>query len=302
MKKKCSRCKEYKDILNFCKDSSRRDGLNTKCRLCNNIMAKKYRQDNKELLSKKNKIRYKKNKLYYKEYKIKWVIDNKDKLQEYRKLYCKENKDKIKITTKKYYKLNKEVLAKQSKLYRENNKALIAKKLKKFRKNLASYKIYSDKLTVDESPRLADDGISLEVKCRYCGKYFGPTNLQVTARVSALNSTSEGDRCLYCSEGCKESCPIFKQIKYPKGFKKASSREVNPIIRQMCFERDDWTCQVCGASQKSATLHSHHIEGVAQNPRLGNDVKNTITLCKVCHKEVHKLPGCNYYELRCNKD
>jgi len=61
-------------------------------------------------------------------------------------------------------------------------------------------------------------------------------------------------------------------------------------------------CKKCGATQEDAPLHCHHIEGYAQNPRLGNDVDNTITLCKECHKKVHKLPGCGYYELRCNRD
>ena len=154
---------------------------------------------------------------------------------------------------------------------------------------------------MDESPKLAQDSVSLEVKCRYCGKYFIPNNLIVTRRIQALNGTMEGECSIYCSEHCKTACPVFNQHLYPKGFKKTSSREVNPLIRQMCFERDDWKCQICGASQKETPLHCHHIEGYAQNPHLGNDVKNTITLCKTCHKEVHKLPGCGYYDLRCNK-
>jgi len=69
----------------------------------------------------------------------------------------------------------------------------------------------------------------------------------------------------------------------------------------MCFERDNWECQSCGATQSEAQLHCHHIEGYAQNPRLGNDVTNTVTLCKTCHKEVHKLPGCNYNDLKCSE-
>ncbi len=48
-------------------------------------------------------------------------------------------------------------------------------------------------------------------------------------------------------------------------------------------------------------LHCHHIEGYTQNPLLGNDIDNVITLCKACHKEVHKLPGCNYQDLRCKE-
>jgi len=139
----------------------------------------------------------------------------------------------------------------------------------------------------------------MKVKCRYCGGYFKPTNSEVRERIKGLCHINLGDSYLYCSQGCKDSCPTYGQKLYPKGFKKASSREVNPLVRQLCFERDDWACQICGTAQKEAPLHCHHVEGYTKNPRLGNDVTNTITLCKTCHKHVHTLPGCSYYESRC---
>jgi len=145
----------------------------------------------------------------------------------------------------------------------------------------------------------------LQVRCVYCNNWFTPTINAVRSNIAALNLDPDGRTCgdakFYCSEGCKEACPTFRQRKYPKGFKQISSREINPLVRQMCFERDNWTCQICDTTQEDAPLHCHHVEGYSKNPRLGNDVNNTITLCKACHKEVHKLPGCNYYELRCNK-
>jgi predicted restriction endonuclease len=70
----------------------------------------------------------------------------------------------------------------------------------------------------------------------------------------------------------------------------------------MCFARDNWQCQICGKEVEEVTLHCHHIEGYTQNPLLGNDIDNVITLCKEHHKEIHKLPGCEYYELRCIKE
>lgn len=44
-----------------------------------------------------------------------------------------------------------------------------------------------------------------------------------------------------------------------------------------------------------------YIDTVAQNPMFQNDMDSCITLCKNCHKEVHKLPDCGYHELRCKK-
>ena len=197
--------------------------------------------------------------------------------------YRLKNKNKHKKQYKKYYKENKISTSIRCKSYQNSN---------------AKYKLFIGELTKEEFPRLANDGVSLEVKCRYCGKYFIPNRCSVNSRVKALDSIGK-DHFLYCSNNCKEACPVYKQIKYPKGFKPASSREVNPLVRQMCFEKDNWTCQICGATQNEAPLHCHHIEGYTQNPRLGNDVANTITLCKTCHKKAHKLPGCGYYELRC---
>jgi hypothetical protein len=77
---------------------------------------------------------------------------------------------------------------------------------------------------------------------------------------------NNGECRLYCSENCKQACPTYWQQKYPKGFKHVTSREVNPYLRQMVLERDNWTCQICGKTSKEAQLHVHHMDPVAQNP------------------------------------
>lgn len=275
----CTVCKEIKNISEFNKNKNGKDGLSSRCRLCR----KQSHLDNKERDNARNRE------------------------------YYKENKERITILHKKYANINKEQLTKYRSQYEQDNKQRIAVRKKKwyldtleerifYHGSNAKFETYKNKLTIEESPKLSEDGISLEVKCRYCGKYFCATNKQIRNRLAALNSKDIGENSLYCSDGCKEACPIFGQRIYFKGTVLVSSREVNPLIRQMCFERDNWECQICGATQKEAQLHCHHIEGVAQNPRLGNDVKNTVALCKACHKEVHKLPGCNYYELQCKKD
>lgn len=41
--KKCSRCKKELPIKNYAKDTSRYDGLNTKCKECSSILRKQYR-------------------------------------------------------------------------------------------------------------------------------------------------------------------------------------------------------------------------------------------------------------------
>ena len=322
MEKMCTKCREVKNVSEFTIDKNNKDGLKYQCKSC----MKKYRKNNKEYCKQYNKVNKEKISMYHKQrylnnkeemdkYSKQYYINNKDKISIYRKQYRKDNKKKFVIRGKLYRDNNKEKLSKQKKIYRENNKEYykqyylenkekLSKQKIQLYNSYAKYNVCYEKLTIDEEAKLHSDGITLEVKCKYCGKYFIPTNSQIQARLSALNNigNARGDCYLYCSDNCKKSCPTYGQKKYPKGFKPISSREVNPYVRQLCFERDDWVCQICGATQEDAQLHCHHIEGYTQNPRLGNDVANTTTLCKKCHKKVHKLPGCKYHELKCDKD
>ena len=116
----------------------------------------------------------------------------------------------------------------------------------------------------------------------------------------------KGEANLYCSEGCKRSCPTFGQKLYPKDFKQNSSREVQPELRKMVLERDNWTCQKCGKSKEDfpeLELHCHHIFPLNENPVESADMDNCITYCKECHKWIHKnVPGCGYAEMKCSED
>ena len=56
--------------------------------------------------------------------------------------------------------------------------------------------------------------------------------------------------------------------------------------RKRVFERDNYTCQCCGARSSAGhpvTLNAHHLENFASNEDLRFDVNNGITLCYKCH-------------------
>ena len=180
---------------------------------------------------------------------------------------------------------------------------MLSKHQKEYYKANASYQLYKDQLTIDESPRLAGDGISLEVKCKHCGEYFIPTNTSVMSRTGALNGYRTGENNLYCSDECRQACPVYGKRDWPSENAKEPNRDpaYQAQLREMALERDDYTCQVCGAT--GVDLICHHIKPINESPIEAFDLDNTITVCKECEKEVvHKIPGCGYYELRCGID
>ena len=205
-----------------------------------------------------------------------WYLHNKDKVRKRGATYRAKHPDKLQIKGKKQYAKHKE--------------HIIAQRLLP-----ADFILYGHRLSQEENATNTQGTVS--VTCAYCGKTFIPTGIQVRCRIMALNDQISGEQRLYCSPGCKESCPIFGQIKWPKKFKAATAREANPLLRQLVLKRDNYTCQKCGATD--APLHCHHTVPARQNPMTANDPSACITYCKACHKEVHKQPGCTPHALKC---
>ena len=117
--KKCSKCKEEKEISNFYKSKRYNDGLYPSCKTCgksyydNNIEkikveSKKYRELNDEN-AKLYRIKYnKENKEKKKLSSKKWRENNKEKLKEYYIYHLIKDKEKKKIYKKRYNEENKE--------------------------------------------------------------------------------------------------------------------------------------------------------------------------------------------------
>jgi hypothetical protein len=172
-----------------------------------------------------------------------------------------------------------------------------------YSKKIPLYTTYMPQIYYAEECRQSpSDKNILEVRCAYCGNWFIPTTIQVYERIRCLNNSASEGR-FYCSNKCKEECPIFKQKSYPKGYKPATSREVQPDLRQMRFEIDNYICQKCGKHQSdlSEGLHCHHLEGIRWEPLESADIDKVITYCKNCHKKAHKTKGCNYNDMICGQ-
>jgi len=150
-----------------------------------------------------------------------------------------------------------------------------------------------------ECRRNKEDSNVLEVKCMYCGRWYMPKLSSVKNKIQSINGTGGGESNLYCSDECKRACPTYKQHLYPKDFKLNTSREVQPALRKLVLERDNYTCQKCDSTDKE--LHCHHYEGIEVNPIESADMDICITLCKDCHNEIHKSDKCGIKDYKRGK-
>jgi len=165
--------------------------------------------------------------------------------------------------------------------------------------NIPKYDTYKPQLEPYgiECRRNKKDSNILEVKCMYCGRWYVPKLSSVCNKRNVINGKGESN--LYCSDECKHACPTYRRVKYPKNFKINTSREVQPALRKLVLERDNYTCQKCGVTDKE--LHCHHYEGIEVNPIESADIDMCVTLCKDCHNEVHRQDGCKYNDMKCKK-
>jgi hypothetical protein len=76
--------------------------------------------------------------------------------------------------------------------------------------------------------------------------------------------------------------------KTPVNQRERSSKEYADW-RKAVFERDNFTCQMCG--QVGGGLQAHHIKQWSTNVDERYQVSNGVTLCEKCHKELHRKGG-----------
>ena len=135
MVKICTKCKIEKELSEFIKDKTYKDGLKRQCKSCGNEYNKEYRQANKEKLKEYRKEYRKSNKEYYKEYHKEYRQANKEELKERSKEHRQDNKEYYKEYRKEYYQANKERTKEKYKEYRQDNKERIKEYHKEYRQD-----------------------------------------------------------------------------------------------------------------------------------------------------------------------
>jgi len=120
------------------------------------------------------------------------------------------------------------------------------------------------------------------------GGWFTPTKIQFYERIRQLeNEDGNGGSYFYCSEKCKEICPLYKLTFDP--FKESQSpytEAERQLWRQIVLEREEYICEYCGKE----AICAHHEKPVKTHPHLALDPDNGISCCEKCHyKYGHKI-------------
>lgn len=122
-----------------------------------------------------------------------------------------------------------------------------------------------------------DQGKFKEIQCETCGKIFNGYNRK------------------YCSQDCfqlvNDSARLLPKPRYGAdnpawkgGVVSEARKERTRFAKQishLVFERDDYTCQICGAV--GGTLHADHLDRWCDHEESRFDVSNCRTLCRPCH-------------------
>lgn len=87
-------------------------------------------------------------------------------------------------------------------------------------------------------------------------------------------------RATYCSKKCANTA---RDIKKGLGI----TAHYWQGLREFVIERDDFTCQDCGAFMMGMGLVAHHIRELYKSG--SNAPENLITVCDKCHKRRHSL-------------
>lgn len=83
---------------------------------------------------------------------------------------------------------------------------------------------------------------------------------------------------IYCSQPCAKAAQ--RKLRTGSEYRK---------WKQKVLERDNYTCQMCGATM--GKIIAHHIVGLSDVPELRLELSNGQALCLICHDIIHGTTG-----------
>jgi 5-methylcytosine-specific restriction endonuclease McrA len=123
------------------------------------------------------------------------------------------------------------------------------------------------------------------------GGWFTPSKNALSDRISCLDRFNVDHCYFYCSEQCKDMCPLYRLRSDP--FKELTktkyTQEEYQQFREYVLERDNYKCQYCG--QKAE--HVHHERPQKLEPFFALDPDYAWSVCKKCHYKYGHKDECS---------
>ncbi len=117
--------------------------------------------------------------------------------------------------------------------------------------------------------------------------WFTPTRIQLSERIRQLENVNGNGGCyFYCSEKCKDECPLFNLQNDPYSISnKPYTQQEYETFKKFVLERDNYKCQYCGKLASEV----HHERPQKLEPFFALDPDLAWSVCKKCHyKYGHK--------------
>jgi hypothetical protein len=138
--------------------------------------------------------------------------------------------------------------------------------------------------------------VGIEVRCKFCRKWFVPTKQQLDSRIRAIEYDFNGGGCyLYCSDECKGKCPHFN-LYVLSVLKTEHERPTSTdygVFRKEVLKRANYECEYCGNPAEDV----HHIRPFKYEPFFALDVDFGIAVCKKCHNKYGHKDECSMWNI-----
>lgn len=162
------------------------------------------------------------------------------------------------------------------------------------------YRIFSkiEEMRYDPNKlKLKDREIQVHCKNHNCsnskemGGWFTPTRSQLAERIRQVeHPEGNGGSYFYCSEQCKNSCPLYNLHSDPfKETQTSYTQREYTQFREFVLTRDKYTCQFCG---NPATV-VHHERPQKIEPFFSLDPDYAWSCCEKCHYEKGHKDECS---------